>query len=278
MSGDEGIREGLDAASRLEEADRERVRAQAKPPATPKASPEPIRMLDSDPGERRRGVKARRCSTPCAVPASVTATNGTPAVRWQVRSERGGPHAARPAELAATVAAARAKQRQAEVAHQQAVGEVNRLKDAGLQAYADDDQPRAVKASKERARLEGAMREIEERVEGAKLAVVAAENERARYASGTPAGCSPSLSRTRSPPRSPCRTPSNAWARSPAVDSGSGGSRGVVAARRDTRPATRLASWTGRSCRRTGKYFSGTGRQRGAKGGSDARCRSRSVT
>jgi len=98
-----------------------------------------------------------------------------------VNTER--PCQARLAELGAAVAAARARVREAETAHQRALAEIARFKDVAIEAYSVGDEPRAAKASKERARLEGsALRDASERVQGAQLAATTAEDERGRYA------------------------------------------------------------------------------------------------
>ena len=89
------------------------------------------------------------------------------------------PLSARLAELGEAVPAAQRRARECEIAHRKVVAEIAQLTDAVTDAYADGDEPRAAKASKQRAALEqGSLREAEERLEGAKRAVAKAEAER----------------------------------------------------------------------------------------------------
>jgi len=93
------------------------------------------------------------------------------------------PLSARLAELGEAVPAAQRRARECELAHRRVAAEIKQLTDAVTDAYADDDEDRAAKASKQRAALEqGSLREAEERLEGAKRAVANAEAERGLFA------------------------------------------------------------------------------------------------
>jgi len=87
------------------------------------------------------------------------------------------------AVLSDAVPAASRRARECEVAHRGVVAEIARLTDAVTDAYAEGDEARAAKASKERAKLEqGSLREAEERLEGAHLAAAKAEAARGLFA------------------------------------------------------------------------------------------------
>lgn len=86
-------------------------------------------------------------------------------------------------ELSAAVPAAKRRERECDMAFRDVTANVAHLRDAILDAHADGDEQRAAKASKERAKLEGgALRDAEERLEGAKRAVSRAEAERGVFA------------------------------------------------------------------------------------------------
>ena len=90
---------------------------------------------------------------------------------------------ARLAELGEAVPAAKQRERECQAAHRRVVNEIARFGDVIADAYAIDDETRAAKASKERASLERvALREAEERLEGARRAVQRAEAERGVFA------------------------------------------------------------------------------------------------
>ena len=90
---------------------------------------------------------------------------------------------ARLVALSEAVPAAQRRARECELEHRRVSGEIARLTDAVTDSYADGDEARAAKASKQRALLEqGSLREAAERLEGAKRAVAKAEAERGLYA------------------------------------------------------------------------------------------------
>jgi hypothetical protein len=87
------------------------------------------------------------------------------------------------AALSEAVPAANRRARECELAHRRVVAEIAQLTDAVTDAYADGDEGRAAKASKQRAALEqGSLREAEERLEGARRAVQRADVERSTFA------------------------------------------------------------------------------------------------
>lgn len=87
------------------------------------------------------------------------------------------------ATLSEAVPAASQRARECDIAHRKVVGEIAQLTDAVTDAYADNDEAKAAKASKQRAALEqGSLREAEERLEGARRAVQRAEVERSTFA------------------------------------------------------------------------------------------------
>jgi hypothetical protein len=93
------------------------------------------------------------------------------------------PLSARLAALSEAVPAAQRRARECDVTHRRVVAEIAQLTDAVTDAYADGDEAKAAKASKQRAALEhGSLREAQERLEGAKRAVAKAEAERGLYA------------------------------------------------------------------------------------------------
>ncbi len=92
------------------------------------------------------------------------------------------PLSAELARLTEAVPAAKARERACELEHRRVVGELAKLTDAIADFYAQVDEPAAAKASAARAKLEaGAVRECEERLEGARRAVQRAEVERATF-------------------------------------------------------------------------------------------------
>lgn len=102
---------------------------------------------------------------------------------------RSTPLSARLAELGAAVPVAQQRARECETTHRRVVAEIEQLTDVVADAYADDDETRAAKASKQRAALEsGSLREAEERLEGAKRAVSRAEADRGLFAAEHLAG------------------------------------------------------------------------------------------
>ena len=93
------------------------------------------------------------------------------------------PLSARLVELGAEVASANRRARKCAVAHRATEGEVARLRDAVLDAFASEDEARAAKASRERDKAEGAaLRDSAERLEGAQRAVQRAGVERSTFA------------------------------------------------------------------------------------------------
>jgi hypothetical protein len=93
------------------------------------------------------------------------------------------PLSARLAVLSEAVPAAQRRARECEMTHRRVVAEIAQLTDAVAEAYADDDEARAAKASKQRATLElGSLRDAEERLEGARRAQQRADVERATFA------------------------------------------------------------------------------------------------
>jgi hypothetical protein len=85
--------------------------------------------------------------------------------------------------LGEAVPAAKRRERECEIAHRSVVAEIAQLTDAVAESYADGDEGRAAKASKQRAALEsGSLREAEERLEGARRTVSRAEAERGVFA------------------------------------------------------------------------------------------------
>jgi hypothetical protein len=92
------------------------------------------------------------------------------------------PLSERLAALSEAVPRVARRARECELAHRRVVAEIAQLTDAIADSYADNDEPRAAKASKQRAALEQAgLREAEERHEGAKRAVAKAEAERGLF-------------------------------------------------------------------------------------------------
>jgi hypothetical protein len=80
------------------------------------------------------------------------------------------------AVLSAALPEAQRRARECELAFRRAEGDVARLRDATIDAFADGDERRAAKASKERDAAEGTtLRNCAERLEGAKRAVAKAE-------------------------------------------------------------------------------------------------------
>jgi hypothetical protein len=76
------------------------------------------------------------------------------------------------------VPAAKRRERECELAHRRAEGEIARLRDAVIDAHADGDERRAAQASKERDAAERtALRDSAERLEGARRAAARAEAE-----------------------------------------------------------------------------------------------------
>jgi hypothetical protein len=77
-----------------------------------------------------------------------------------------------------------AKTRARAVRHQQhlAEGEVRRLSEARVEAFAASDEPLADRLQAERLKPEATVRELQERVAGADLAIQRAEAERAQFA------------------------------------------------------------------------------------------------
>lgn len=87
------------------------------------------------------------------------------------------------AALGEAMTAAKQRERECELEHRRVDAEIAQLTDAIADAYADNDEARAAKASKQRASLEdGSLREAEERLEGARRAVQRADVERATFA------------------------------------------------------------------------------------------------
>lgn len=97
--------------------------------------------------------------------------------------KRDRPLSARLAELTEAIVKGSRQAREAEIAHRRVEGEIARLRDAAAEAYSVGDEPRAQKASRERAELEGSgLREAEERLDGARRAVQRADVERSTFA------------------------------------------------------------------------------------------------
>ena len=93
------------------------------------------------------------------------------------------PLSARLAELSEAIVRGNQRVRDAEIAQRRAEADVARLRDAVIDAHADGDEQRAAKASRERAELEqSALREAQERLEGARRAVQRADVERSTFA------------------------------------------------------------------------------------------------
>jgi hypothetical protein len=93
------------------------------------------------------------------------------------------PLTARLAQLGAALVATKQRERERVLEHRRVAGEIAQLTDAVADAFADDDEARAAKASKQRASLEqGGLREAEERLEGARRAARRADVERAAFA------------------------------------------------------------------------------------------------
>lgn len=96
--------------------------------------------------------------------------------------EKMRPLSARLAELEEAVPAAKRREHECETAHRKIAAEIAQLGDVIADAYADNNEARAAKASKQRAALEqGSLREHEERLEGARRAVQRADAERGLY-------------------------------------------------------------------------------------------------
>ena len=72
--------------------------------------------------------------------------------------------------------------RAAELEHNRMKAQVEEATEAIVEAHASGDAARAEKLGKERSRLEGAVRQAGERLEGARLAVTRAETERGLFA------------------------------------------------------------------------------------------------
>lgn len=99
------------------------------------------------------------------------------------RKQQDRPLSARLHKLGAALVAAKQRQQERELEHRRVAAEIAQLTDAIADAYADNDEARAAKASKQRASLEqGTLREAEERLEGAGLAVQRADVERSAFA------------------------------------------------------------------------------------------------
>jgi hypothetical protein len=96
------------------------------------------------------------------------------------------PLSARLDKLGAALVAAKQRERECELGHRRVAAEIAQLTDAIADAYADNDEARAAKASTQRASLEqGRLREAEERLQGARRAAQRADVERATFAAGT---------------------------------------------------------------------------------------------
>lgn len=95
------------------------------------------------------------------------------------------PLSSRLVELSDVMATAKQRERECELEHRRVEAEIAQLTDAVTDSYADGDEARAAKASKQRASLEqGSLREAEERLEGARRAAQRADVERATFAAG----------------------------------------------------------------------------------------------